>query len=141
MSKRNQKLGEWTIQTYNRAIKTLEKIYGERSKDGMFDVKLDVSDSIITKEQYSKDTITSEELYGELIPEIFEVEISKLILKISDDLLDRVYRNSPNKFRMDTTARKHGFSIPDVFLDIVYELVNVIVDGYDLCERSNIKLI
>lgn len=142
MSKKKLSWDTWLHNTEKRVRVVLQEMFGDKNEaTDMHIVSIDIGNKVIPTSLYKDSTITKEKLYGDVIQELCSSEIASALLDISNTLVERVLKDSPDRFRMTKLAIQHGVSMNEVFLDFTYSYCEIHIDGYELCKRSNIEIV
>lgn len=142
MRKRNKLFDTWIKQVYSRIDRQLEEWFGPpKESNGLRPVILKIDQAPFPKEFLPKEPISWKRFEYIILPQAYEKDIDSVYLDITEELKKRIFDTHPDKHAIVVTLRKMGVKVEQVFLDIVYDSIEINFELGSLVKDNDIKVI
>lgn len=142
MRKRNKIFDTWLKQVSIRIDKQLDEWFGEpKESNGLRPVILKVDEAPFPEEFIPDGPISWKAFEHMILPQAYEKDIDSVYLDITEELKKLIFDTHPDKHAVTVTLRKMGVKVEQVFLDFVYDSVEVNIELGDIVKKHNIEII
>lgn len=142
MRKRNKHFDTWIKQVYIRVHKQFEEWFGEpKETNGLYPVVLQVDQAPFPEEHIPDGPVSWKAFENFVLPVAYEKDIDSIYLDLTEELKKRIFDTHPDKHAVVVTLRRMGVKVEDVFLDFVYDSIEVNIELGDLVKTIGVEII